>query len=154
MTRARPGRKQRPVAAAPGGRPASPGYGLILDLEVVGSDICSKQPLCTWRPESRQESSLRPGDLSLGSVDINFRDRIRSSVEVRSEVLLYPGHPCHLPFSDIRKKFEEKDENKRKQKKKKCSLDTVKLQKLERAFSLDLRTQVNVSEGSINSGCV
>lgn len=133
MTRARPGRKQRPVAAAPGGRPASPGYGLILDLEVVGSDICSKQPLCTWRPESRQESSLRPGDLSLGSVDINFRDRIRSSVEVRSEVLLYPGHPCHLPFSDIRKKFEEKDENKRKQKKKKkkCSLDTAKLQKLE-----------------------
>lgn len=119
VTRARPGRKQRPVAAAPGGRPASPGYGLILDLEVVGSDICSKQPLCTWRPESRQESSLRPGDLSLGSVDINFRDQIRSSVEVRSEVLLYPGHPCHLPFSDIRKKFEEKDENKRKQKKKK-----------------------------------
>lgn len=63
-------------------------------------------------------------------MDIYFRDRIRSSVEVRSEVLLYPGHPCHLPFSDIRKKFEEKDENKRKQKKK-CSLDTAKLQKLE-----------------------
>jgi CDGSH-type Zn-finger protein len=54
-------------------------------------------------------------------VDIYFHDPDRSSVEVRSEALLCPGHSCHLPFcykkgSDIRKKFEEKDEIKRKQK--------------------------------------
>lgn len=67
--------------------------------------------------------------MSLGSVDISFREPVGNSVEVRSEALLCPGYPCHLLFSEMGKTFEEKDENKGK--KKKCSLDTVKLPKPE-----------------------
>lgn len=54
--------------------------------------------------------------MSLGSVDISFRHPVGNSVEVRSEALLCPGYPCHLLFSEMGKKFEEKDKNKGKKK--------------------------------------
>lgn len=54
--------------------------------------------------------------MSLGSVDISFREPVGNSVKVRSEALLCPGYPCHLLFSEMGKTFEEKDENKGKKK--------------------------------------
>lgn len=54
--------------------------------------------------------------MSLGSVDISFREPVGNSVEVRSEALLCPEYPCHRLFSEMGKTFEEKDENKGKKK--------------------------------------